>query len=175
MLKNDSLLSVDIQNLIESRKKTPTVSWSVPKHEQSSLQILRTLSTKFLPHCFVKTNMKFEHEGIEIKMVVVVVVVGLIKCIREGLLQKSLENIINLNSEIILSEITIKNKWPIFIAYRPPCYSNIETFLGNLSNLLNKYLSKYDNVVISFAIYLVCRIYFKITLASLKLTNQVLT
>ena len=33
MLKNDSLLSVDIQNLIESRKKTPTVSWSVPKHE----------------------------------------------------------------------------------------------------------------------------------------------
>ena len=30
--------------------------------------------------------MKFEHEGIEIKMVVVVVVVGLIKRIREGLL-----------------------------------------------------------------------------------------
>ena len=35
-----------------------------------------------------------------------------------------------------------------FNAYRPPCNSTIETFLGDLSNLLNKYRSKYDNVVI---------------------------
>ena len=35
-----------------------------------------------------------------------------------------------------------------FNAYRPPCNSSIETFLGNLSSLLNKYLSKYDNVTI---------------------------
>ena len=35
-----------------------------------------------------------------------------------------------------------------FNAYRPPCNSNIETFLGNLSILLNKYLGKYDNVII---------------------------
>ena len=47
------------------------------------------------------------------------------------------------------SEITItKNKWAIFNAYRPPCNSNIETFLGDLSNLLNKYLSKCGNVII---------------------------
>ena len=70
-----------------------------------------------------------------------------------------MEDTINLNSEIILSEITIKSykwseitiksyKWAIISAYRPPCNSNIETFLGDLSNLLNKYLKKYDNVII---------------------------
>ena len=50
---------------------------------------------------------------------------------------------------MILSEIAIKNnKWAIFSAYRPPCNSNIETFLNDLSNLLNKYLSKQDKVII---------------------------
>ena len=34
-----------------------------------------------------------------------------------------------------------------FNAYRSPCNSNLET-LGNLSNLLNKYLSKYYSVII---------------------------
>ena len=54
-----------------------------------------------------------------------------------------------LNSEIILSEITItNNKWAIFSACRPPCNSNIETFLGDLSSLLSKYLRKYNNVII---------------------------
>ena len=39
----------------------------------------------------------------------------------------------NLDSEITLSEITIKNnKWVIFSAYRPIYNSNIETFLGDL-------------------------------------------
>ena len=36
-----------------------------------------------------------------------------------------------LNSEIILSEITIKNKWTIFSAYRPPFSSNTKRFLGD--------------------------------------------
>ena len=35
-----------------------------------------------------------------------------------------------------------------FNAYRPPCNSSIETFLGDLSSLLKKYLSKHDNVII---------------------------
>ena len=35
-----------------------------------------------------------------------------------------------------------------FNAYRPPCTLNIETFLDNLSRLLHKYFSKYDNVII---------------------------
>ena len=81
-----------------------------------------------------------------------------------------------MNSEIILSETTIINdNWASFSAYRLPCNSNIETFLGDLSNLLKKYHSKYDTVIIigdfnidvkdktnpnflSFAIHLACRI-----------------
>ena len=69
--------------------------------------------------------------------------------VKKGLICKSFECKINLNSKIILSKITIKNnKWAIFIACRPSCNSNIETLLGDLLNLLNKYLSKYDNVII---------------------------
>ena len=55
----------------------------------------------------------------------------------------------NLDSEITLSEITIKNnKWVIFSAYRPIYNSNIETFLGDLWNVRNKYVNKCDSVII---------------------------
>ena len=83
----------------------------------------------------------------------------------------------------------------IFSAYRTPCNSNIENFLGNLSDLLKKYLGKYDNVIImddfnidvkyktnpnfdkfsEFCDTFSTSNLVKITLASLKLTNQVLT
>ena len=60
--------------------------------------------------------MKFEHDGTESKMMG-----GLIKYVRQGLICKALEDTVSLNSEIILSEITIKNnKWTIFNAYIPP-------------------------------------------------------
>ena len=46
---------------------------------------------------------------------------GVIKYVRQGLICKALEDTVSLNSEIILSEITIKNnKWTIFNAYIPP-------------------------------------------------------
>ena len=48
-----------------------------------------------------------------------------------------------------MSEIIVKNnKWEIFSVYRPPSNSNIDTFLGDLWSILNKYLSKYDKVII---------------------------
>ena len=73
----------------------------------------------------------------------------LIEYVRKGLICKPFEDTISLNNEIILSEITIKNNtWANFGAYRPPCNSNIKTILDHLSNLLNKYLSNYDNVII---------------------------
>ena len=60
-----------------------------------------------------------------------------------------MEGTINLKNETILSEIIIKNhNWVIFSAHRPPCNSNIEKVLGNLSSLLNKYFTKFDNVII---------------------------
>ena len=73
----------------------------------------------------------------------------LIEYVRKGLICKSLKDTTVLNSEIILPEITIKNsKWTIFSTYRPPCNPKIGNFLGDLSSLLNKNLSKYDNVII---------------------------
>ena len=121
---------------------------------------LRTLSTKFLTHYFVLAETKLEEGFPNSQFVIDRCEIrtrrdgskdgeGLIEHARKGLICNSLEDINNLNSEIILSEITIKNnKWAIFSACRPPCNSNIETFLGDLSNLLNKYLSKYDNIII---------------------------
>ena len=73
----------------------------------------------------------------------------LIEYVRKGLIWKPFEDTINLNSEIILSEITVKNnKWATFSVYRPPSNSNIETFLGDLWSILNKYLSKYVKIII---------------------------
>ena len=74
---------------------------------------------------------------------------GGIEYVRKGLIWKHLGDIINLNSETTLPEITVRNnKWTSFSAHRSPCNSNIKSFLGDLPNLLNKYLSKYDNDVI---------------------------
>ena len=70
--------------------------------------------------------MEFEHNGTETKMVGGC---GVIEHVRKGLICKALQDTVNLNSEIILSEITINNnKWAIFSACRPPCNSNIEVF-----------------------------------------------
>ena len=73
----------------------------------------------------------------------------LIEYVRKDLIWNPFEDTINLNSEIILSEVNIKNnKWAIFSVYRPPSNWNIEAFLGDLWSILNKYLSKYDKVII---------------------------
>ena len=159
LLKNDSLLSVDKQNLIESRKKHPNnvlICYLNINSLRYKVVDLRTLLSKFLPHCFVLAETKL-NEGFPSSQFVVDQYEirtrrdrnkngrGLIEYVRKGLICKSLDDTINLNSEIILSEITIKdNKWATFSAYRPPCTSNIETFLVDLSSLLNKY----DNVII---------------------------
>ena len=55
----------------------------------------------------------------------------------------------NITSEIISSELTIENKkWIVFSVYKLPKESNLITFFQDLTFLLNKHLSTYDNVVI---------------------------
>ena len=117
---------------------------------------LRTLLSEFLPHYFVLAETKLDESFPNSQFVIDQYEIRtrrdrnrngarLIEYVRKSLICKALEDTVNLNSEIILSEITFKNnKWAIFNTYRPPCNSNIETFLGNLSNLLDKYLSKYE-------------------------------
>ena len=109
---------------------------------------LRTLLSKFLPYYFVLAETKLDESFPNSQFVIDQYEIrtrrdrnkdggGLIEYVRKGLICKALKDIVNLNSEIILSEITIKNnKGSIFSAYRPPCNSNIETCLGDLSNLL---------------------------------------
>ena len=55
----------------------------------------------------------------------------------------------NITSEIIFSELTIKNKkWIVFSVYKLPKEANLITFFQDLTFLLNKHLGTYDNVVI---------------------------
>ena len=64
LLKNDSLLSVHIQNLIESRKKHPNnvlICYLNTNSLRYKMVDLRTLLSKFF--------MKFEHDGTKAKMV----------------------------------------------------------------------------------------------------------
>ena len=121
---------------------------------------IRTLLTKFLPHYFVLAETNLDKAFPNSQFVIDQYEIrtrqdrnensgGLIEYVRKGLICKSLADTNNLNSEIILSEIIIKNsRWAIFSAYRPLSNSNIDTVLGDLSNLLNKNLSKYDNIII---------------------------
>ena len=120
----------------------------------------RTLLGKFLQHYFVLAEANIDEGFPNLQFVIHQCEIqtrrdrnknggGLIEYVRKGLICKSLEDTTDLNSEIILPQITIKNsKWTIFSAYRPPCNPKIGNFLGDLSSLLNKNLSKYDNVII---------------------------
>ena len=55
----------------------------------------------------------------------------------------------NITSEIVSPELKIKNKQCIvFSVYRPPKESNLITFFQDLTFLLNKHLSTYNNVVV---------------------------
>ena len=86
--------------------------------------VCETLAPRDLKTNCVKINCRCKY--IESKMSIVMFrekqVNGgeLIEYVRKGLICKPMEDTVNLNSEIILSEITIENnKWAIFCAYRP--------------------------------------------------------
>ena len=144
------VLLVHIQNLIKSRKKHPNnvlICYLNINSLRYKVVDLRTLLSKFLPHYFVLVETKLDETFPNSQFGIDQYEIrtqrdrnknggGLIEYVRKGLICKALEGTVNLNSEIILSEITIKNKkWAIFCAYRPPCNSNTETFLGDLSNI----------------------------------------
>ena len=55
----------------------------------------------------------------------------------------------NIISEIISSELTIKNKtWIVFSVFRPTKESNLITFFQDFTFPLKKHLRTYDNVVV---------------------------
>ena len=73
---------------------------------------------------------------------------GLIEYVKKGVVCKQL-NFDAKSSEIIISELTIRNKkWVIISCYRPPSNTNLITFFNDLENCLNKAFSKVDNVIV---------------------------
>ena len=130
LLKNDLLLSVDIQNLIESRKKNPNNVLICCLNINSlhyKVVDLRMLLSKFLPHYFALVETKLDESFPNSQFVIDQHEIRtrrdrnknvgeLIEYVRKGLICKSLEDTVNLNSEIIVSEIAIKNnKWAILV------------------------------------------------------------
>ena len=88
---------------------------------------LRTLLSKSLPKYFVLAETKLDEGFPNSQFVIDKYEIGtrrgrsknggeLIEYVREGLICKPLEDTISINSEIILSEITIKNyKWAVLM------------------------------------------------------------
>ena len=125
--KNDSLLSVHIQNLIESRKKHPNnvlIFYLNINSIRYKVVDLRTLLSKSLPHYFVPAEKKLGESFPNSQFVIDQYEIRtrrdrnknggeLIEYVGKGLICKALEDTLNLNSEIILSEITIKITLPL--------------------------------------------------------------
>ena len=74
---------------------------------------------------------------------------GLLQFVSKGLTYKAITIPFNITSEIISSELTIKNKkWIVLSMYRPPKESDLIKFFQGLIFLLKKHWSTYNNVVV---------------------------
>ena len=75
---------------------------------------------------------------------------GKIVYIKDSLIFKRINDFETNISEIISIVLTISNKkWFIMFAYRPPIESNKLTFFNEISNILNKAVNKYDNILVT--------------------------
>ena len=74
---------------------------------------------------------------------------GLIEYVRKGIICKQINNFGVCNSEIIFSELTIRNKkWVIVSVYRPPSHTNLAEFFAELEKILSNAFSNCDNIII---------------------------
>ena len=73
---------------------------------------------------------------------------GILTFVKNGLLPKHIPDLESNIIEILPLEIRIdKSKWIVLNVYRPPT-SNIQSFIDELSNTLDKSLSKYDSIIV---------------------------
>ena len=74
---------------------------------------------------------------------------GLIEFFKKGIITKRLKVLETNLSETICTEITVSNKrWFCMSVYRPPFFSNIDTFFDELTISLSKVVTKFDNLII---------------------------
>ena len=73
----------------------------------------------------------------------------MIEYVRKGLICKNIQDLKCKNSEVICSELTVRNKrWIIFSFYRPPNTSNSNEFFNELETSLDQAMKIYDNVIV---------------------------
>ena len=73
---------------------------------------------------------------------------GILTFVKNGLLPKHIPDLESNIIEILPLEIRIdKSKWIVLNIYRPPA-SNIQAFIDELSNTLDKSFSKYDSIIV---------------------------
>ena len=115
---------------------------------------------QFFPHCLVISKTKLNEEFPNAKFIISDYEIksrrdqnkrggAYWNLLKKGLIYKKITMPSNINSEIISSELTIKNKtWIVFSVFRPTKESNLITFFQDLTFPLNKNLSNYNNVVV---------------------------
>ena len=149
--------SASLHSLILDRQNHPNnalLSYLNINSLRYKITDLRILVPQFLPHYLLISETKLNKEFPNAQILISDYEIksrrdrnkhggGLLEFVRKGLICKTI------NSEIISLELTIKNKkWIVFSVYRPPKESNLITFFQDLTFLLNKHLSTYDNVVV---------------------------
>ena len=73
---------------------------------------------------------------------------GILTFVKNGLLPKHIPDLESNIIEILPLEIRIdKSKWIVLNIYRPPA-SNMQSFIDELSNTLDKSFSKYDSIIV---------------------------
>ena len=85
---------------------------------------------------------------------------GLIEYVRKGLICKRTNKCEPKSNECIFSEITFsKKKWVIFSIYRPPNAENLTDFFKEMTILLTKAMSNYENIIVmgNFNIDIKCK------------------
>ena len=161
VLENVSI-SAGLYSLILDRQNHPNnVSLYLNSNSlRYKITDLRILVPQFLPYYLVISETKENEEFLNSQFLISNYDIksrrdknkhagGLLKLFRKGLIYKTIAIPSNITSEIISSEITIKNKkWIVFSVYRPPKESNLITFFQDLAFLLNKQLNNYDNTVV---------------------------
>ena len=75
--------------------------------------------------------------------------VGLIECVKKGVIWKRIQKFEMLAHESVCSELTIANiKWLCLGPYRPPTPKNVASFFEELTDSLSKGSEFYENLII---------------------------
>ena len=163
----DKPLQNDLENLIESRQKlsnNPMISYYNINSLRNKFIDIQDIVSKTLPDILVLAETKLDDQFCKTQFYLDQYYEptrkdftknsgGLIEYVRNGLIRKRLPEFELKDFKSITSELTInKEKWLILSFYRTERnetrLSNINKFFLYLSQILDKTIKKYDNIVL---------------------------